>query len=235
MEHPPPRPRLQRSASERPAPLRRSSSLFGALGRVPWSTNDDDHFSSSGDDEPPPAPPSPSLSAEEAKASKRAVLPSVGRVGLGSIVDYWSRRDLSLQFTWDTIHSLTISGRDSIPDKYAYSSSTTVRTTGATRSYGERTAYTVLQLVWSSCKNHRDSCCCCFSHSAYWLPTRKNYFTRWPIPLVVCWTGKREQKKKSGTVRKARSSTINNIILHLVFKFNYYCAPWYPSVNCCTV
>ena len=29
-------------------------------------------------------------------------------------------------------------------------------------------------------------CCCCFSHSAYWLPTRKNYFTRWPIPLVVC-------------------------------------------------
>ena len=27
---------------------------------------------------------------------------------------------------------------------------------------------------------------CCFSHSAYWLPTRKNYFTRWPIPLVVC-------------------------------------------------
>ena len=30
---------------------------------------------------------------------------------------------------------------------------------------------------------------CCFSHSAHWLPTRKNYFTRWPIPLVVCWTG----------------------------------------------
>ena len=29
-------------------------------------------------------------------------------------------------------------------------------------------------------------CCCCFSHSTYWLPTRKNYFTRWPIPLVVC-------------------------------------------------
>ena len=29
-------------------------------------------------------------------------------------------------------------------------------------------------------------CCCCFSHSAHWLPTRKNYFTRWPIPLVVC-------------------------------------------------
>ena len=27
---------------------------------------------------------------------------------------------------------------------------------------------------------------CCFSHSAHWLPTRKNYFTRWPIPLVVC-------------------------------------------------
>ena len=32
-----------------------------------------------------------------------------------------------------------------------------------------------------------NSCyCCCFSHSAYWLPTRKNYFTRWPIPPVVC-------------------------------------------------
>ena len=29
-------------------------------------------------------------------------------------------------------------------------------------------------------------CCCCFSHSAYWLPTRKKNFTRWPIPLVVC-------------------------------------------------
>ena len=26
--------------------------------------------------------------------------------------------------------------------------------------------------------------CCCFSHSAYWLPTRKNYFTRWPDPLA---------------------------------------------------
>ena len=23
------------------------------------------------------------------------------------------------------------------------------------------------------------------------VPTRKNYFTRWPISLVVCWTGKR--------------------------------------------
>ena len=27
-------------------------------------------------------------------------------------------------------------------------------------------------------------CCCCFSHSAYWLPTRKNYFT-WPAPAGV--------------------------------------------------
>ena len=27
---------------------------------------------------------------------------------------------------------------------------------------------------------------CRFSHLAYWLPTRKMYFTRWPIPLVVC-------------------------------------------------
>ena len=60
-------------------------------------------------------------------------------------------------------------------------------------------------------------CCCCFSHSAYWLPTRKNYFTRWPIPLVVCWTGKREQKKKSGSIpppptpHTARSEKMNKI------------------------
>ena len=39
---------------------------------------------------------------------------------------------------------------------------------------------------------------CCFSHSAYWLPTRDNYFTRWPIPLVVCRTGKRQRKRKYG-------------------------------------
>ena len=39
---------------------------------------------------------------------------------------------------------------------------------------------------------------CCFSHPADWLPTRKNYLfvARWPIPLVVCRTGKREQKEK---------------------------------------
>ena len=31
----------------------------------------------------------------------------------------------------------------------------------------------------------------------YWLPTRKNYFTRWLITLlVVWWTGKGEQKRK---------------------------------------
>ena len=38
-----------------------------------------------------------------------------------------------------------------------------------------------------------------FLHSAYWLPTRKSYFTRWPIPLVVCSTWKKEKKKKSGS------------------------------------
>ena len=42
--------------------------------------------------------------------------------------------------------------------------------------------------VLSTCPLHTNSCCC-FSHSAHWLPTRKNYFTRWSIPLVVCWTG----------------------------------------------
>ena len=62
-----------------------------------------------------------------------------------------------------------------------------------------------------------------FSHSAYRLPTRKNYFiiTRLPIPLVVCWVGKREQKKTSGSIppppppppppHTARSEKINKI------------------------
>lgn len=70
---PPPRPRLQRSASARPAPLRRSGSLFQLFQRVPsfrnggWGSNDDD-YSSSGDEELHPlAPPSPAISAEKAK------------------------------------------------------------------------------------------------------------------------------------------------------------------------
>ena len=37
-------------------------------------------------------------------------------------------------------------------------------------------------------------CCCCFSHSAHVANPKKNYYTRWPIPLVVCWN--REKKKK---------------------------------------
>ena len=56
-------------------------------------------------------------------------------------------------------------------------------------------------------------CCCCSSHSAYWLLTRKNYLTQWwPIPLVICCTGKIEQTKKSGSVSRphaARSEKIN--------------------------
>lgn len=71
-----PRSRLHRSISARPAPLRRSSSLFGVFGRVPWVSLDDDNFSSSGEDEPP-APPSPAVSIEEAKASVWCVLFSV--------------------------------------------------------------------------------------------------------------------------------------------------------------
>ena len=39
-------------------------------------------------------------------------------------------------------------------------------------------------------------CCCCFSHSAYWLPNRKNYFTRWPTPLA---RGLLDRGKKSGS------------------------------------
>ena len=27
-------------------------------------------------------------------------------------------------------------------------------------------------------RKEKKRCCCCFSHSAYWLPTRKNYFTQ---------------------------------------------------------
>ena len=58
----------------------------------------------------------------------------------------------------------------------------------------------------------RYRCCCCLkknqnaprpfvvSHiQRIGCQPEKNYFTRWPIPLVVCWTGKREQKKKSGS------------------------------------
>lgn len=60
------RPRLQRSASERGS-LQRSTSLFGMLGRVPWSSNgnNDEYYSSSGEEEP--APPSPAVSQEAAK------------------------------------------------------------------------------------------------------------------------------------------------------------------------
>ena len=36
------------------------------------------------------------------------------------------------------------------------------------------------------CRRTLGRCYCCFSHSADWLPTRKNYTTRWPIPLVAC-------------------------------------------------
>lgn len=68
------RPRLQRSISERPAPLRRSGSLFGLLSRVPpfrnsaWGIDDCDDYTSSEDE--PPAPPSPTISPEEAKVSE---------------------------------------------------------------------------------------------------------------------------------------------------------------------
>lgn len=84
---PPPRPRLQRSASARPAPLRRSGSLFQLLQRVPsfrngvWGSTDDD-YSSSGDEElHPPAPPSPAVSAQEAKVGPVFVFVSAQRFG----------------------------------------------------------------------------------------------------------------------------------------------------------
>ena len=41
----------------------------------------------------------------------------------------------------------------------------------------------------------RGKSCCSFSHSAYWLPTRKNDFTRWPIHSWSAEQGKRKEKK----------------------------------------
>ena len=29
------------------------------------------------------------------------------------------------------------------------------------------------------------------------LVANPNYFTRWPFPLVVCWTGEKKRKKKT--------------------------------------
>lgn len=70
MDHSQQRLRLQRSFSERPAPLRRSSSFFDLLGRVSWASDKDGHYTSSEEDElPPPTPPSPVVSMEEAKVS----------------------------------------------------------------------------------------------------------------------------------------------------------------------
>ena len=58
-----------------------------------------------------------------------------------------------------------------------------------------------------------DGCCLCSHHhepinacvlflifSVLVANWEKNYSTPWPIPLVVCRTGKREQKKKSGSI-----------------------------------
>lgn len=69
-----PRPRLQRSLSERPAPLRRSGSVFGLFSRVPtfrngWGVEDVDDYCSSAEDELF-APPSPTVSPEEAKVCR---------------------------------------------------------------------------------------------------------------------------------------------------------------------
>lgn len=70
MDHSQQRRGMQRSFSERPAPLRRSSSFFDLLGRVSWASDKDGNYTSSEEDElPPPTPPSPVVSMEEAKAS----------------------------------------------------------------------------------------------------------------------------------------------------------------------
>ena len=67
----------------------------------------------------------------------------------------------------------------------------------------ERSAYYVFALLhdWIDVRLTSSAvvcccCCCCFSHSGIGCQPEKNYFTRWPIPLVVCWTGKKRKKKK---------------------------------------
>ena len=34
-------------------------------------------------------------------------------------------------------------------------------------------------------------------------PEKNYFFRRWPIPLVVCWTGKKKKKEESGSVPPA--------------------------------
>ena len=59
-------------------------------------------------------------------------------------------------------------------------------------SPGTHCCLSILQDSFSPC-----SCCCCFSHSSYWLPTRKDYFPLDPNPARgLLNTRKREQKKK---------------------------------------
>ena len=46
-------------------------------------------------------------------------------------------------------------------------------------------------------------CCCCFSHSAYWLPTRKKLLYTVANPARASWSAeqgkKRKKEKKSGS------------------------------------
>ena len=81
--------------------------------------------------------------------------------------------------------------------------------------------YNLLKVITPRC-----CCCCCMSHSAYWLPTRKNYFTRSPIPLnsiLVRWTlgfGMDSQQVFGGFGRKG--SRLRCFVVKLIW----------PSWNC---
>ena len=72
-------------------------------------------------------------------------------------------------------------------------------------------------------------CCCCLSHSAYWLPARKKLLYTVANPaLVVCWTGKGKKKKKSGSApppppaRAARSEKIIIIIKKIMRRIHMF-------------
>ena len=47
-----------------------------------------------------------------------------------------------------------------------------------------------------------------FSNSACWLQTRTNSFQRWPIPLMVCTTGKIKHKEKRDSLAAPLSFTL---------------------------
>ena len=89
-------------------------------------------------------------------------------------------------------------------------------------------------------------CCCCLTKKMLFkekivshiqrigCQPEKKYFTRWPIPLVVCWTRKYKKYKKSGSAQYSSylglaTNTLNVInnnlyqLSELLFKENSEC------------